>query len=532
MDWGGLFGGDPHGALLFITIVSLPVSVSASLILLAFYRRAVERAMRAPVESSAPSGFTASDLGPYLSALPKLTFDVLHPSTVPAATAAAEQGLRSAKALARRTAAVYAVAGAAHAAITIVLLFAAWNKAFLPIRTLFVWFILAWPIVPTVMMVAVSNRRVRILGVALYFLIAVVVSPVSVLDLAKLWGWLMGVPTTLMLAVSLRRLRAVGPMVLTVTFVVLVAINFSLSVTAWRSAALGLVVLASFAWLTWKVLRQITERYRLKRISDQMLLLDSWWLLVTLWECLYLSADVGFTGLLVLAAFAGYKVILHFGLHHVLSTGDDHHGRSLLLLRVFGYRRRSERLLDDLGHTWRYAGPVNLIAAQDLAAGYVEPHAFLAFLSGKLNRAFVKGLQDLNLRMKELDTRRDPDSRFRINAFYCHTDTWQMTMRRLVTGSNAVLMDLRGFAANNQGCVYELQQLLNTTAVCRIILIIDDTTDRKLLKEVLKQAWRRIPAASPNVTSADSRLTMFSASRRENKNNEPLLRLLFSASFS
>ena len=485
--------------------------------------------MRASAESGALSGFTASDPGHYLSALPKLTFDVLDPSTVPAATAAAEQDLRFAKGLARRAAGVYAVAGAAHAAIAVVLLFALWTEAFLPVRTLFVWFIMAWPIVPTVMMVAVSNRRARILGVALYFLIAVVVSPISLSDLATLWGWFMGVPTALMLAVSLRRLRAVGPMVLTATFVVLVGINFSLSVTAWGSAALGLLVVAGFAWLTWKVFWQITERYRLKRTSDQMLLLDSWWLLVTFWECLYLSADAGLAGLLVLTAFAGYKVILHFGLHHVLLTGDDHHGRSLLLLRVFGYRHRSEQLLDDLGHTWRYAGPVNLIAAQDLAAGYVEPHAFFAFLSRELNRAFIKGPQDLDLRTKSLDTRRDPDGRFRVNTFYCHADTWQITMRRLVTGSNAVLMDLRGFAANNQGCVYELQQLLNTAAVCRITLIVDDATDRKLLEEVLKQTWRRIPATSPNVVAADSRVTMFSASRRENKNNEPLLRLLFSA---
>ena len=88
--------------------------------------------MRASAESGALSGFTASDPGHYLSALPKLTFDVLDPSTVPAATAAAEQDLRFAKGLARRAAGVYAVAGAAHAAIAVVLLFALWTEAFLP----------------------------------------------------------------------------------------------------------------------------------------------------------------------------------------------------------------------------------------------------------------------------------------------------------------------------------------------------------------------------------------------------------------
>ncbi|MCP5364737.1 MAG: hypothetical protein H6905_05880 [Hyphomicrobiales bacterium] len=526
MDWRGLFGGDPHGALLFIALVSLPISVVLSLCLLALYRRAVERTMHAPTESGEALEPAPADFGPDLSVLAKLTLDVLDPSTVAAATPSVDPGLRVAKGLARRAAAVYAVAGAAHAAIAVVILFVTWGTAFLPVRTFFVWFVLAWPIVPTVMMVAVSNRRARIFGVAMYFLIAIVVSPVSLPDLAQLWGWLMGIPTALMLAVSLRPLRAVGPLVLTAVVVVLTGINVSLSVFAGWSAVPGLLVLAGFAWVTWKLFHQFTERYRRKRTSDQALLLDSWWLLVTLWECLYLSADAGIAGLLMLAAFAAYTVIVHFGFRSVLPIGDERHGRSLLLLRVFGYRRRSERLLDDLGHTWRYAGPVNLIAAQDLAAGYVEPHAFLAFLSGRLKSLFVKGQQDLDRRIEDLDTGRDPDSRFRVNAFYCHADTWQNTMLHLVASSHAILMDLRGFAANNQGCVYELQQVLNMVSVRRIILIIDATTDRTVLEDVLQQAWRRMPATSPNAVSADGRLKLFSADTRQN--NEPLLRLLFS----
>jgi len=526
MDVRELFGGDPHGALLFIVLASLPISVVLSLFLLALYRRAVERAMHAPAESGVASEPTSSESGTHLSTLPKLTLDVIDASTVAAATAVADRGLRSAKGLARRAAAVYAVAGASHAAIAVVVLFVAWDTAFLPVRTLFTWFVLAWPIVPTVMMVAVSNRQARILGVATYFLIAILVSPVSLPDFAQLWGWLMGIPTALMLAVSLRQLRAVGPLVLTAVFVILNGVNFSLSVMAGWSAGPGLLVLAGFAWVTWKLFREITERYRRKRTSDQALLLDAWWLLVTLWACLYLSADVGILGLLMLGAFVAYKAVLHFGFRYFLPIGDDHRGRSLLLLRVFGYRRRSERLLDDLGHTWRYAGPVNLIAAQDLAAGYVEPHVFLAFLSGQLKGLFVKGQHDLDRRTEELDARPDPDGRFRVNAFYCHADTWQATMRRLVAGSRSILIDLRGFAANNQGCVYELQQLLNTASVRGIILVVDDTTDRTLLEDVLQQAWHRMPATSPNAISADSRLTLFSAGARQS--NDPLLRLLFS----
>ena len=88
--------------------------------------------------------------------------------------------------------------------------------------------------------------------------------------------------------------------------------------------------------------------------------------------------------------------------------------RTLLLLRVFGFDRRTQRLLEDLGRRWRYLGPIRLIGGTDLAYATIEPHEYFEFLNGQLSRAFVQGQDDLESRVSEGTTAPDPDGLFRI----------------------------------------------------------------------------------------------------------------------
>jgi hypothetical protein len=184
---------------------------------------------------------------------------------------------------------------------------------------------------------------------------------------------------------------------------------------------------------------------------------------------------------------------------------------SLLLLRVFGYKKRSERLLDELGHKWRYLGHINLIAATDLASSYLQPHELLDFVSGKLSRSFVKGEADLDRRIASLDTAPDPDGRYRVNEFFCHEDTWQITMRRLALISDAVLMDLRSFSPQNRGCLFELQQLVNTLPLSRVLFLIDDSTDRAFLDQTMREVWSHQAKGSPNFAAADTTTRLIAA---------------------
>ena len=84
-----------------------------------------------------------------------------------------------------------------------------------------------------------------------------------------------------------------------------------------------------------------------------------------------------------------------------------------------------------------------MIAGPDLATSTVEPHEFLDFVSGRMARRFIDSAQTLDLRISQMDLEPDFDNRLRVNDFFCHDDTWRMTLARLAGESDAVLMDLR-----------------------------------------------------------------------------------------
>ena len=203
-----------------------------------------------------------------------------------------------------------------------------------------------------------------------------------------------------------------------------------------------------------------------------------------------------------LAAFAAYKAAVMLGFRTIAPATDSTRAVSLLLLRVFSLGKRSEELFDAVTRHWRYLGHVQLITGPDLAAATVEPHEFLAFLSGKLDLQFIDGLQTLTRRVNELDTRPDFDGRFRVNDFFCHDDTWRMTLEQLVGESDVVLMDLRGFAPQNAGCVFEVHELVNSASLGRVVVTIDRTTDFPFLEKTLNDAWAGMRSDSPNRTGS------------------------------
>jgi len=102
----------------------------------------------------------------------------------------------------------------------------------------------------------------------------------------------------------------------------------------------------------------------------------------------------------------------------------------------------------------------------------------------------------------------DPDGRHRVNEFFCHDDTWRPTMLRLARAADAVLMDLRGFSPQNEGCRYELQQLLDHVALERVVVLVGRDTERVFLERTLAGLWQASRADSPNRGKPQPRLRM------------------------
>ena len=227
------------------------------------------------------------------------------------------------------------------------------------------------------------------------------------------------------------------------------------------------------------------------------------WLLQSLSLSTSLYREQGGLGALAaILPLLGWRLTLYAGLRPLLTAARTRPPRRLLLLRVFGFGRRSRRLLDLIGTRWRLIGSIDLIAAPNLASRTVEPATFLEFVRGRLGRLFVRTPAVLEERLAALDRGPDPDARFRVNQLFCSDAMWQQAVIRLMGEASLVVMDLRGFGPQRRGCVFELQTLLDTVPVNRLMFLFDRTTNRRALEGLLTERWQKLDAASPNLRSS------------------------------
>ena len=543
------------GMLPAIVLISAALTAAASAALLWLYRRAVLRSMAAT--GTAPTAPPQLTSGEPRAARPPPPLEVVTVASPAAATPGASPAYDRAAQSLRRAAWVYVAGGLAYALV----LSAPWmvivEGGFAHTRLLFMTAAYGWPTVLALGLVAATSRGAWLAILGAYFALLAAIgayalarnAELTVGQIATFWLIANGAETVLLLAFLNRRVRAVGPLVLAFMLAAVTGafllVNLSDANDALLRAfvevgsvfeldALGTLVLmhllgfAAFSLVGWWVLRWIGRRYEAKRTSDQRLTLDAMWLLFAIGQPISLVFEGWawiFTGLV---GFAAYKLVTWAGFA-LLAARHPPAPRApmLLLLRVFALGRRSERLFDVLAKRWLRAGSIGMIAGPDLVTTAVEPHEFLGFVGGRLARQFVQDEADLDRRLAQLDTEPDPDGRYRVNEFFCHADTWQPTMRRLARASAVVLMDLRSFSRTNQGCIYELGELLAAVPLDRVVFVVDASTDRPRLQRTLLELWQRIPPDSPNRALAAPRARLFEARKHSAGMARALLALLF-----
>ena len=544
------------GQLPFILVVSGIVGLLLSFLLLRLYRRALLRGMnrRGPASATSAVAVTPAEPAPPGTPLAMTYADAGREKEAPV-VGDLYRRIRSAP---WRAAAVYGAGGALFAAVLAFAFLRAGGMELLPLRFLLLFWVYAWPLVLTLALVAASTRRATFLLAAGYFvgygvlaLAGIIRSPESNLgQLLVLWFTTNLPPTLLFLVVLLRRVRAVGPLVVTLLVFALTGSTLLLTVldrnqSVLRSVteiffslglggtgtfwALTVIGFALFAVLGWFALQWLRRSYQAKQVNDQSLVLDALWLLFGISYAITLAFEGAAWTAAGLVAFAAYLATVRLGFRLLAPSVTPEHSRRLLVLRVFSLGKRSEALFDAVSRHWRYLGTVQLIAGPDLAAATVEPHEFLDFVSGRLERQFVDTPDALARRLTELDTRPDFDGRFRVNDFFCHDDTWQATLTALVRHSDAVLMDLRGFTQERQGCVYEVRQLVDTVPLDRVVMTVDGTTDTTFLEGTLREAWGAMAGDSPN-RQGRGELRLLRLERADGRGIARLLRFLCRAS--
>lgn len=504
------------GALPFLIIVAAVLSVPLCAALLALYRRAVIRGM------ARLSGAGVAPPNPLVGpALSPLELQLLDAGAAPISTPLS----RHARLLPWRAAGVYLAAGTVYALVMSAAFLSSSQLAWLPLRTAVLVLIHLWPALLAVMLVAAYDSRHGALLLGGYFclltLLSVAGSQEAPIPAARsavlLWASTNALPTALAMAFMWRRVRAVGPLVLTFTLVSLLGSQALVIALQGHEAALRLVIqmgsmvglggagtfytlltlgMLMAAAVAWPLLKWTGRRYQARAMSEVSLTLDALFVLFAIVQAVGLVFQGPAWALAGPAAFIAARATAA-GLWRLRPNSPAASPR-LLLLRVFALGARSERLFDRLRKHWQPLGPMAMIAGPDLVTSTVEPHEFLDFVGGHMARQFVSGPADLQTRLAAFDARPAPDGQHRVDELFCRADTWQLSMQRLASASDAVLMDLRSFSPTNQGCRYEIGRLLDSVDLRRVVLLVDKTTDTPHLQQTLQSLWQAVAATSPN----------------------------------
>lgn len=61
-------------------------------------------------------------------------------------------------------------------------------------------------------------------------------------------------------------------------------------------------------------------------------------------------------------------------------------------------------------------------------------------------------------------------------TLYCYDDTWKLALDDLMTNTDGVIMDLRGFSDKNTGCQYEIDFIVKSNRLSSLLVIVDHST--------------------------------------------------------
>src|SRR5262245_22598638 len=514
------------GLITEMMVIAGALTLVAGFVLLALYRRRMRALMRAAAKaplSLQPEPSSAIEFPGADAQAIALRFESAAPSA-----SLRRSGPPARAAIAMRSASwVHALSGVVFAAIASILMFRLGDVDFSYIRCAIFLLAWGWPIVLVLHLLwGQDRRRLGMLLAGYVGLLAGVCLIVGLGDTPPLevrgitvapffvpliyWGVAV-VPALFLVFFLLRGIRAVGPVLLVfmifamcgaaagvvavstlVGMKIVVAILaplgfFSPWIAVLLAAVAGMVLLVPFGWIAVDLIRR---GYEARCFSDTGILVDSIWLFQTLSLFGLLFHSAGRAAWLALGAFIAYRLTLWLGLRPAVAAAMRRPPVRLLLLRVFGFKRRTERLFDLLSARWRYAGPIALIAAPDLASRSIDPAKLLAFVSGRLKRRFIIEPADLDRRIHAVGERPDTDGTYRVDELFCGKDTWQPAVLSLMDTCDLVAMDLRGFSPDNKGCVFELQSLVAHVPLGKIMLLVDATTDVAFLRQTLERCWR------------------------------------------
>jgi len=372
----------------------------------------------------------------------------------------------------------------------------------------------AWPVLPVL---AVIGRwsRLRFVGAMLGWLVFAILllswRTNENISFAQVVGWMLfdtGLPLVVVTALCLGgATRAVAPWLAPLFMVFSGSSQLGLSFlpamsngdspfTVWWAGWVGATTAFTlFAVLPWWIAwwppralgRWLGEAYRERRISELF------YLFTAVWTIALVGPALGTIHVLGWGAFVGFAPLLWIPLGALLMkrfappTLTDN-PPTLLILRVFQQDANAQAIFDRVIEHWRLSGNTVLIAGTDLADRTIDADDVFTFLDGRLGERFIAQPGDIESRLQQFEFQPDVEGRYRVNECYCHDNTWQQALDRLVGISDVVLMDLRNFKAKNAGCIHELGVLAKAHNIARVVILTNSETEHSAAQAAVANA--------------------------------------------
>jgi hypothetical protein len=158
--------------------------------------------------------------------------------------------------------------------------------------------------------------------------------------------------------------------------------------------------------------------------------------------------------------------------------------RRVLMLWVFAHEAPAWLI-----HIAGELGPVYHLCG----GGALDSRGLLSAVFGDRRSQIEETREEVIARLAEFDADVDAE----VHTMLCTDSTWKFALDALLERAEVVVMDLTGFGGDNRGATYELQRLVDTTDLRRVVLITGPETDA--LDDVLGSAWSTMAGDSPNL---------------------------------
>jgi hypothetical protein len=171
----------------------------------------------------------------------------------------------------------------------------------------------------------------------------------------------------------------------------------------------------------------------------------------------------------------------------------------LLFLWVFGSYAVGNSLLQGLGVLWGMFGSMQVLRGRGYMGSLNE---LVPAALGRKQAQLVETPEQLQAQIKTWKLAPHWMGRYYTNSLICHDQVWELALHTVLADTDVVVMNLGGFSSENEGCIYELGQLIDRLPTQRFLLLVDQTTDMEALVGILQRAWNDMAPNSPNRASS------------------------------